>query len=154
MKTKVVGIRPRCSTGDGWLLTANPCLRRLPTCTRFTFGLAPGADADGITRSSCHRLLTRKALRGRYSRASRRAATSNDARVGLSGVIGDHLLVECGDSGGDGLPSEVFPGVGCGVLAAAAPFARVRDGVGERCRERLFVVGWDEPAALAVADDL
>src|SRR6266540_2331870 len=154
MKTKVVGIRPRCSTGDGWLLTANPCLRRLPTCTRFTFGLAPGADAYVITLSSCYRLLTRKALRGRYSRASRRAATSNDARVVLSGVLGDHLLVECGDSGGDGLPAEVFPGVRCGLLAAAAPLACVGGGVGERCCERLLVVGWYEPAALTVADDL
>src|SRR6266567_3588726 len=87
------------------------------------------------------------------SGASGQAATSGGARVALSDVLGDDALVECGDLDGDGLPAKAFSGIGRGLPTPSAPLLCVRGGVAEHRGERLFVVGWHEPAALAVADD-
>src|SRR5213593_158800 len=67
--------------------------------------------------------------------------------------LGDDLLVEAGDAGGDRRPAVAAAGVGGGSLSAPAPLARVRRGLDQRRRQCPLVVGGDEPAALPVPHD-
>src|SRR3954453_12578095 len=108
--------------------------------TRFTNADSPRRELPrfGGRVGREHTLSRRKE---RLSSWLGRAAPSGEAHVALSGVLGDDLLVERGDLGGDRLPAKAFPGVGRGWPAASAPLVCVGGGVAERCHERLLVVG-------------
>src|SRR6266540_584821 len=96
-------------------------------------------------------------------RTSRRAGTSliytrarnGSARSGASGASGsgEKLGVERGDARRDQRPAVVSMAVAVGAGTPSPPLLRVRGSGDERVRERVLVVGWDEPAG-AGGDDL